>query len=142
MSDELSPEMLEEAAPDLLTLEDEDGKEVTFEVIDATEVNGTRYLAVIPYQEDPESLQDDAELILMRIGTDDEGEYMDIVDDDEELITVGKVFEERLRAMLYDKRTSCLGEIGLDYHYDLSPREDQERAFRAQVRIAKEAGCP
>ena len=90
MSDELSPEML-----------DEDGKEVTFEVIDATEVNGTRYLAVIPYQEDPESLQEDAELILMRIGTDDEGEYMDIVDDDEELITVGKVFEERLRAM-YD----------------------------------------
>lgn len=101
MSDELSPEMLEEAAPDLLTLEDEDGKEVTFEVIDATEVNGTRYLAVIPYQEEPESLQEDAELILMRIGTDDEGEYMDIVDDDEELITVGKVFEERLRAM-YD----------------------------------------
>lgn len=101
MSDELSPEMLEEAAPDLLTLEDEDGKEVTFEVIDATEVNGTRYLAVIPHQEDPESLQEDAELILMRIGTDDEGEYMDIVDDDEELITVGKVFEERLRAM-YD----------------------------------------
>lgn len=101
MSDELSTEMLEEAAPDLLTLEDEDGKEVTFEVIDATEVNGTRYLAVIPYQEDPESLQEDAELILMRIGTDDEGEYMDIVDDDEELITVGKVFEERLRAM-YD----------------------------------------
>ena len=101
MSDELSPEMLEEAAPDLLTLEDEDGKEVTFEVIDATEVNGTRYLAVIPYQEDPESLQEDAELILMRIGTDDEGEYMDIVDDDEELSTVGKVFEERLRAM-YD----------------------------------------
>lgn len=101
MSDELSPEMLEEAAPDLLTLEDEDGKEVSFEVIDATEVNGTRYLAVIPYQEDPESLQEDAELILMRIGTDDEGEYMDIVDDDEELITVGKVFEERLRAM-YD----------------------------------------
>lgn len=100
MSDELSPEMLEEAAP-LLTLEDEDGKEVTFEVIDATEVNGTRYLAVIPYQEDPESLQEDAELILMRIGTDDEGEYMDIVDDDEELITIGKVFEERLRAM-YD----------------------------------------
>ena len=101
MSDELSPEMLEEAAPDLLTLEDEDGKEVTFEVIDATEVNGTRYLAVIPYQEDPESLQEDAELILMRIGTDNEGEYMDIVDDDEELITVGKVFEERLSAM-YD----------------------------------------
>ena len=102
MSDEIKNHNTEdEYEPDLLTLEDEDGKEVTFEVIDATEVNGTRYLAVIPYQEDPESLQEDAELILMRIGTDDEGEYMDIVDDDEELITVGKVFEERLRAM-YD----------------------------------------
>ena len=97
----MSPEMLEEASPDLLTLEDEDGQEVTFEVIDATEVNGTRYLAVIPYQADPDNLQEDAELILMRIGTDEEGEYMDIVDDDEELLTVGKVFEERLRAM-YD----------------------------------------
>ena len=102
MSDEIkNPNTEEEYQPDLMTLQDEDGNEVTFEVIDATEVNGTRYLAVIPYQEDPESLQEDAELILMRIGTDDEGEYMDIVDDDEELITVGKVFEERLRAM-YD----------------------------------------
>ncbi|MGN0984144.1 MAG: DUF1292 domain-containing protein [Gemmiger sp.] len=101
MSDELSPEMLEEATPDLLTLEDEDGQEVTFEVIDVTEVDGTRYMAVIPYSEDPASLEEEAELILMRIGTDDQGEYMDIVDDDEELITVGKVFEERLRA-IYD----------------------------------------
>ena len=101
MSDELSPEMLEEAKPDLLTLEDEDGKEVTFEVIDATEVNGTRYLAVIPYQEDPESLQEDAELIIIINTKYEEGEYMDIVDDDEELLTVGKVFEERLSAM-YD----------------------------------------
>ena len=84
MADELTPEMLQEAQPDLLTLEDEDGKECTFEVIDATEVNGTRYLAVIPYQEDPESLDEEAELILMRIGTDEAGEYMDIVDDDEE----------------------------------------------------------
>ena len=58
-------------------------------------------LFVIPYQEDPESLDEEAELILMRIGTDEAGEYMDIVDDDEELLTVGKVFEERLRAM-YD----------------------------------------
>ena len=100
MSDELSPEMLEEAAPDLLTLEDEDGQEVTFEVIDVTEVNGTRYMAAVPYT--PEETDDEeAELIVMRIGTDEQGEYMDIVDDDEELITVGKVFEERLRAM-YD----------------------------------------
>lgn len=101
MSDELSPELLEEATPDLLTLEDEDGQEVTFEVIDVTEINGTRYMAVVPYTPGEEDADEEAELILMRIGTDEQGEYMDIVDDDEELITVGRVFEERLRAM-YD----------------------------------------
>lgn len=100
MSDELSPELLEEATPDLLTLEDEDGQEVTFEVIDVTEVNGTRYMAVVPY-EAGDTAEEEAELILMRIGTDEQGEYMDIVDDDEELLTVGRVFEERLRA-IYD----------------------------------------
>lgn len=101
MGEELTPEMLEEATPDLLTLEDEDGNEITFECVDATEVNGTRYLAVVPYEADPNAQAEEAELILMRIGTDEQGEYMDIVDDDEELVTVGKVFEERLRAM-YD----------------------------------------
>ena len=108
MSDELTPEMMEETAPDLLTLEDEDGQECTFEVVDATEVKGTRYLAVVPYVEDPANLNDDAELIIMRVGTDDEGEYMDIVDDDEELLEVGHVFEERLRAM-FDIDDSELG---------------------------------
>ena len=70
MADELTPEMLEETEPDLLTLEDEDGKECTFEVIDVTEIDGTRYMAVVPYKEYPDSLQDYALLILMRFGTD------------------------------------------------------------------------
>lgn len=50
--------------------------------------------------------------------------------------------EARLRTVLHDLRVSCVGEIGLDYHYDLSPREDQARVFREQLRIAKEAGLP
>ena len=54
----------------------------------------------------------------------------------------GPEIEERLRALLHDKRTSCLGEIGLDYHYDLSPRDVQREIFRAQIRLAKEAGLP
>lgn len=99
MSDELNPELLEEAAPDLLTLEDENGKECTFEVLDVTEIGGTRYMAVVPYAEGGDALEEPADLILMRVGTDADGEYMDIVDDDEELLSVGKVFEERLRAM-------------------------------------------
>ncbi len=36
----------------------------------------------------------------------------------------------------------AIGEIGLDYHYDLSPREAQRRVFRAQIRLARETGLP
>ena len=47
-----------------------------------------------------------------------------------------------LREHLRDRRVSAVGEIGLDYHYDLSPRETQREVFRAQIRLAKEAGLP
>jgi len=36
----------------------------------------------------------------------------------------------------------AIGEIGLDYHYDFSPREVQHAVFRAQVRVARETGLP
>ena len=50
--------------------------------------------------------------------------------------------EARLRKRLADPRVCALGEAGLDYHYDFSPREAQRDAFRAQIRLAKEAGLP
>lgn len=50
--------------------------------------------------------------------------------------------EDKLRSWLCQPCVTALGEIGLDYHYDFSPVEDQKRAFRAQLRLAKEAGLP
>lgn len=50
--------------------------------------------------------------------------------------------EAALRDRLHDPRVSAVGEIGLDYHYDLSPRDVQREVFRAQIRLAKEAGLP
>ena len=50
MSDEIkNPNTEEEYQPDLMTLEDEDGNEVTFEVIDALDHKGVHYLAVVEY---------------------------------------------------------------------------------------------
>jgi TatD DNase family protein len=39
-------------------------------------------------------------------------------------------------------RVVAIGEIGLDYHYDHSPREVQRAAFARQIAIAKRAGLP
>lgn len=36
----------------------------------------------------------------------------------------------------------ALGEIGLDYHYDFSPREEQRQAFSAQLELARELDKP
>ncbi len=41
-----------------------------------------------------------------------------------------------------DKRVRALGEIGLDYHYDFSPREAQRDAFERQLRLAAELRVP
>lgn len=38
--------------------------------------------------------------------------------------------------------TRGLGEIGLDYHYDVSPREVQRAVFREQIRLAKHRVLP
>lgn len=39
-------------------------------------------------------------------------------------------------------RTVALGEIGLDYHYDFSPRDDQRRVFGEQLALAKRLAIP
>src|SRR3954451_471965 len=41
-----------------------------------------------------------------------------------------------------DSRVRAIGETGLDYYRDYSPREDQRRAFEAQVDLAKRSQLP
>jgi TatD DNase family protein len=50
--------------------------------------------------------------------------------------------EAWLREILGDERIVATGEIGLDYHYDHSPRDVQRGVFDAQMGIAAEVGLP
>ena len=54
----------------------------------------------------------------------------------------GAEAEALLRRHAADPKCVALGEMGLDFHYDLSPRDEQREAFRAQIRLAVALGKP
>src|SRR5271157_2277905 len=49
---------------------------------------------------------------------------------------------DRLRTLAAHPKVCGVGEIGLDYHYDFSPREVQRSVFAAQLAIARQASLP
>ena len=50
--------------------------------------------------------------------------------------------EKTILAYLNHPKCRLLGEIGLDYHYDLSPREVQKEVFDCQLELAYEKQVP
>ena len=50
--------------------------------------------------------------------------------------------QARLRDLLGHERVVAVGECGLDFHYDFSPRDQQRRAMREQWEVAIDAGLP
>ena len=48
----------------------------------------------------------------------------------------------RLRDLAQHPKVLAIGEIGLDYHYDFSPRDVQQRVFERQLEIAAESAKP
>lgn len=49
---------------------------------------------------------------------------------------------ETLVRLASDPRVVGVGECGLDFHYDLSPRDIQARVFRTHVRAAQQTSLP
>jgi TatD DNase family protein len=81
------------------------------------------------------------------------GELIEIVEGhDQVYCSVGThphhVAEERdvtldeILSLAAHPKVVAIGEAGLDYHYDNSPRADQERGFRTHIAAARETGLP
>jgi TatD DNase family protein len=47
-----------------------------------------------------------------------------------------------LRALAANRKVIAFGEIGLDYHYDFSPREVQREVFIEQLKLARDLNLP
>jgi len=59
-----------------------------------------------------------------------------------ESVDVPEADFQAVETLSRDPRIAGIGETGLDYHYDHSPRPVQRAAFRRQVQIAKAANKP
>lgn len=92
--------MAEEYTPDLYTLEDEEGNEQTFEMLDAMEYEGEKYFALTPYFENPEDmLGDSGEVVILKSEFTGDEEMMVSIDDDDEYEKVGNIFMKRIEEM-------------------------------------------
>lgn len=49
---------------------------------------------------------------------------------------------DTLRTLAAEPKIQAIGEIGLDYHYDFSPRDVQKARFRDQLLLARELKMP
>ena len=49
---------------------------------------------------------------------------------------------DEIRGLARERRVVAIGEVGLDFHYDYSPRDTQREVFRRQVRLARDVGLP
>ena len=94
---------MEEYGNDIVTLKDDDGKEYTFEVLDAIETDEGRYVAFMPVYDEPEKILDESgELVIAKVMTDENGEeYFEDIADDDEYETVADAFIDRL-SEIYD----------------------------------------
>lgn len=89
--------MSEEFNPDLVSVIDENGVEHVFEELDRIETDTAKYVALLPvYDEAEEILDDDGELIILKVCEEDGEIYLEPIEDDNEFNEIGKIFEERL----------------------------------------------
>lgn len=90
-------EMEKEPDGTIISLLDEEGNEQEFEHLASLEYNGENYVALAPYFENPADLvEDDGELVILKIVEEDGEEMLSAIEDDAEFDTVSKKFEDLL----------------------------------------------
>ena len=89
----------QEYNPDIITLTDDEGKEYSFEVLDAIETDDGRYLALLPTFEDPKKMLDESgELVIVKVGEENGEEFFYSIEDEDELNSVYEMFMALIEA--------------------------------------------
>lgn len=90
---------MNEYTPELFELVDENGNKKEFELVDAAELNGEQYFALIPAIEDEDFLEADCDLVILKSIEDNGEEILASIDDDDEFDVVSGFFFERLQEL-------------------------------------------
>lgn len=101
---------MNEYTPDLYTLEDEDGNEQEFELLDVMEYEGERYYALTPYYGDDHDslLEDDGEVVILKEEIVEDEPMLVSIEEDEEYEKIGGIFLERLNEIYDDEDDESL----------------------------------
>ena len=87
-----------EEVDNIVTLNDEDGKEVKFEFLDLVELDNEEYVVLLPIAEDEET--EDGEVVILKLEDteedSDEESYVS-VEDEETLMKVFDIFKEKFK---------------------------------------------
>lgn len=101
---------LNEFEPDLFTLEDEEGNEQTFELCDVYKENDITYFALIPQQTEDANDDEEDYFVILKRDDNDPDEYLDSIDDEEELDRLAEIFMERIFAAEDEEDHECHDE--------------------------------
>ncbi len=94
----LKNENTEEYEPLIVSVVDEEGTEHFFEELDTLELNDNEYVALLPVY-DEEVTDEDGELIILKRNYEGDEIYLEPIEDEDEFMKVGRMFEERLADM-------------------------------------------
>lgn len=87
---------MNEYTPKLFELVDSDGNKKNFELIDAAELNGEQYFAMVPAIENEDILNADCDLVILKAIMENDEEILASIDDDDEFMQVSEFFLTRM----------------------------------------------
>ncbi len=87
----------EELFDELYTLEDENGNEGNYELLDTLEENGEKYFALVPYYENEEDIpEEEDELLILKAKQVDGEEILVSIESEDEFNKIAQIFIEKL----------------------------------------------
>lgn len=83
--------------PDIISVTDDDGNEILFELLDRYENDNGVYVAITEYRDDAEDIVDaDYEVIILKVAEENGDEYLEEIEDEAEYNEVSEILMNKI----------------------------------------------